>query len=54
MSDQPEEFAVLRIPFSEEEFHRIEAAAEAEGISIEEWLRARLLDTVRQKPQPGE
>ncbi len=53
MTDQPEEFAILRVEFSEEELARIEAAAEADSVS-EEWLRVQLLRVVRQEPQKDE
>ena len=54
MTDQQEEFAVLRIPFSKQELQRIERAAEADSVSIEEWLRVQLLRVVRQEPQTDE
>lgn len=54
MKDDLEEYAVLRIEFSEAELARIEAAAEADSVSIEEWLRQQLLRVVRQEPQKDE
>ena len=54
MIDKPEEFAILRIEFSEEELARIERAAHAEELSVEEWLRLQLLEVVRQEPQKDE
>ena len=51
MNDLSEEFAILQVPFSEQELKRIELAAQAEGISIEEWLREQLLRAVQQEPE---